>query len=87
MVIGLSERQPNGVIIIVIITCAVALHFVPITTSDKYIIIFCPFLKTRTSLDIVGLNTGGAEAADDANTIAVEFQAVLCDLPEVIAGN
>ena len=42
--------------------------------------------KTRTMVEMSGLNTGGAQADDDSNMITLQFQAVLCDLPEVSAG-
>jgi hypothetical protein len=37
-------------------------------------------------MDILGINTGGLEDSGTANLLVLQFQAVLCDLPEVIAG-
>jgi hypothetical protein len=40
----------------------------------------------RADIDILGINTGGLEDSGTANLLVLQFQAVLCDLPEVIAG-
>ena len=55
---------------------------IKVAASNEFLILF----KTRTMVEMSGLNTGGAQADDDSNMITLQFQAVLCDLPEVSAG-
>jgi hypothetical protein len=44
------------------------------------------FFQTRALMTIQGLNTGGQGDPGDMNKLTIEFQAILCNLPEVTPG-